>query len=382
MKRFSFWILLLCLSTGLWAQTSFKDVQYVNDGDVKHTLDIYIPANTSQAMPLVVFIHGGGWSGGSKGSAAGWVKTMLNNNGYVCADINYRLSRDSVWPAQLYDCKAAIRFLKANAQKYFIDTCRVGVMGTSAGGHLSSVVATTGNYPPLEGAHLGNAHVSSKVHAALPAYGPVDFFQMDDYLSPTCTTSFVHSYNSPETMLLGCDTLKNCPARVISANPTTYLDANDPPMYITHGSADCSVPMRQSIVLDSIARARGVPTQLVIVDSIGHGGPYWTTQSQQIIYQSFFDTALKVCQTTGIHTPNSNYKAIIYPNPSNSNIIYFETGNAIEELVIFNTLGQIVYSAKNINANVAVNTAIAAKGVYIATYLINGQWHTEKLILE
>lgn len=103
--------LLLLSFSALKSQTSIKDIQYVNDGLEKHRLDIYIPANASATMPLVVFIHGGGWSGGQKGSSSGWVKALLNS-GYVCADINYRLSRDSVWPARCTTVKRLYVILK------------------------------------------------------------------------------------------------------------------------------------------------------------------------------------------------------------------------------------------------------------------------------
>lgn len=381
MIRFYSLLLLFITSISLKAQTVVRDVQYVNDTLRTHRLDIYIPTNANQALPLAIYIHGGGWQGGTKGGGAGWLKAMINN-GYVCADINYRLSGDSVWPAQLYDCKAAIRYLKANATQYHIDTCRVGVIGSSAGGHLVSVLATTGNYAALEGAHLGNAHVSSKVHAAIPAFGPVDFFQMDDYIPSTCTNPIVHSFNSPETHLLGCDSLKNCPSRVISANPVTYLDANDPPMYITHGDADCSVPVRQSIVLDSNFRAVGVPTQLHIAASEGHGAPFFTTQQQQIIYKAFFDTALKVCINTSAQTPTTNSSTSVYPNPVQQGIFYINAEATIEYLYVFDALGRQVFKTDNVPTNTAINISELQKGFYTATFFVRGQVYRKALIIE
>ncbi|MCB0639674.1 MAG: alpha/beta hydrolase, partial [Lewinella sp.] len=114
---------------------TYTDVDYVGDGDEKHFLDIYIPPGISEPAPTVVFIHGGGWRSGSKSTAMPHCR-LLYEAGYVVVSIDYRLSQDSIFPAQIYDCKTAIRFLRTHAGEYLVDTCNIGVAGKSAGGHL------------------------------------------------------------------------------------------------------------------------------------------------------------------------------------------------------------------------------------------------------
>ena len=125
-----------------------RDLQYVDGGHERNRLDLYLPEKAEGQLPLVVWIHGGAWQAGSKD---GCPAVYLTAKGYAVASINYHLSQHAVFPAQIEDCKAAIRWLRANAAKYHLDADHIGVWGASAGGHLVAMLGTTGNVKELEG---------------------------------------------------------------------------------------------------------------------------------------------------------------------------------------------------------------------------------------
>jgi len=161
---FIFWLVQIPVAA---QPPTFRDLDYVGRGNVKQMLDLYIPPGLTRPAPLVICIHGGGWQSGSKGGAMGFCDTLFAN-GYIVADVNYPLSGDSIFPAQIYDCKAAVRCLKAHSVQYNIDTCRVAVTGSSAGGHLASLVGTSGGVDSLEDFGLASRTATSRVHAVIP----------------------------------------------------------------------------------------------------------------------------------------------------------------------------------------------------------------------
>jgi acetyl esterase/lipase len=245
-------------------------------------LDLYIPSATSP-VPLVVWIHGGGWEAGDKSLIANHPALQQRSRGYAVASIEYRLSGEAIFPAQIADCKAAIRWLRANAGKYGLDPDRVAVWGSSAGGHLVALLGTAGGVAQLEDPTQGNATVSSRVRAVVDWYGPVDFLQMAPaHLLP----------GSPESRLLGC-TVTACPDRVAMANPITYIDAGDPPFFIQHGSADGTVNPLQSELLNTALGAAGVPSTHTVLPGAGHGGAGFTTPANVALVAAFLDSYLR-----------------------------------------------------------------------------------------
>ncbi len=149
-----------------------RDLEYVAGGHERNKLDLYLPEEDPEAArPLVVWIHGGGWQNGSKDRCP---LVRLVPQGFVVASINYRLSQHAVFPAQIEDCRAAIRWLRANAAKYHIDPARVGVSGASAGGHLVALLGTSAEMKEWDGVG-GNADQSSRVQAVVDLFGPADF---------------------------------------------------------------------------------------------------------------------------------------------------------------------------------------------------------------
>ncbi|MEW6251890.1 MAG: alpha/beta hydrolase fold domain-containing protein [Planctomycetota bacterium] len=253
----------------------------------RQKLDLYLPAGAGP-FPLVVWIHGGAWLAGDKypcGKAG-----ILLDAGFAVASVNYRLSQDATFPAQIHDCKGAIRWLRAHAAQYRIDPSRVGSWGSSAGGHLSALVGTGGGVPELEGEIGGNLAYSSRVQAAADYFGPTNFFTMggshDD-----C--------NSPESRLLGA-CLRDIKEHINDPNwaywvnltrlasPWYQVTPEEPPFHIAHGTADGTVPPSQSQELYDALIVAGVPATLRMVPGAGHGLPV----SEDNYVRDFFLTHL------------------------------------------------------------------------------------------
>jgi acetyl esterase/lipase len=228
------------------------------------TLDLYVPPNAKESdrLPLVVWIHGGAWKSGSKDRCPA---VPLIDRGFVVASISYRLSNEAIFPAQIQDCKAAIRWLRANAGRFPIDSDRVGVWGASAGGHLAALLGTSGDVKELEGGP-DNLKYSSRVQAVCDYFGPTDFLRMND--QPGAMDH--NAADSPESALIGGPIQKN-PSKVARANPITYASPDDPPFLILHGDQDRTVLPSQSQLLHDALKKAGVKVLLGIVKGQGHG---------------------------------------------------------------------------------------------------------------
>jgi acetyl esterase/lipase len=210
-----------------------KDLAYVTHGGPSQTLDLYAPKKAKD-VPLIVWIHGGAFLFGSKeGFPVEPVPLHFLLEGYAVASINYRLSPEAVFPAQLEDCKAAIRWLRAHAGEFGIDPNRIGVWGASAGGNLAALVGTTGEVRDFDvGENLG---YSSRVQAVCDFFGPTDFLQMDAHRLPG---GQIHDApDSPESKLIG-GPIQDNPDKVRRVNPITYVTKSAPPFLIVHGTLD------------------------------------------------------------------------------------------------------------------------------------------------
>jgi acetyl esterase/lipase len=269
-------------------------LSYVNAGAPAQKLDLYLPPTGAAPFPTVIWIHGGGWSIGDKADVG--VAKRLVCRGYAVASINYRLSGAAKFPAQIYDVKAAIRYLRANAAAYNLDANRFASFGSSAGGHLASLAGTSGGVADLEDLSLGNANFSSSVQAAVAWYGPSDFAKMDaQLLAQGCSAnSATHGgRDSPESNLLGCTVSEPaCASAILRANPATYVNAGTPPMLFMHGTQDCTVPNGQSTVMktamDTFARCSAKRNVL----GAAHGGLAWDTVPVQDAVSAFLDIVL------------------------------------------------------------------------------------------
>jgi len=234
----------------------------------RNKLDIYLPENAARPYPVVVWIHGGGWESGDKNTAAPFAELLLPH-GFAVVGVGYRLSGDAIFPAQIHDCKAAIRWIRANAATYNFDPNRIGAWGASAGGHLASLLGTTGGLVGNEGMVGGNLSFSSRVQAVVDFFGPTDFTQMSKF--SLTNALFDHdAADSPESLLIGGAIQQNRD-KAAKASPLTYVSSDDPPFLILHGNQDNLVPYQQSELLrDALQRAR-VPVTFKIIPGAGHG---------------------------------------------------------------------------------------------------------------
>jgi acetyl esterase/lipase len=246
-----------------------KNIEYAKVGDTSLLLDLYLPKDRAKPVPLVIWIHGGGWSQGSKERPG---LSAVVKSGMALASINYRLSQQAIFPAQLYDCKAAVRFLRAHAADFQINPDKIAVAGESAGGHLAALLGTTGREAATEGDE-GNPTISSQVSAVVDFYGPTDLVAAD-FTVPTATPiddpRMIMMRMALTSALLGGD-----PATKVDeahfASPIYHISATTCPFFIAHGDKDTLVPVEQSTTFDAALKKAGIESDLVIVPGKNHG---------------------------------------------------------------------------------------------------------------
>jgi acetyl esterase/lipase len=275
------------ISTG----STINDVAYASTSSAQK-MDIYIPEGTGP-FPVVVLIHGGAFMMGDKSGEASNAAALVAN-GIAAASINYRLSGEAKYPAQIQDCKAAVRFLRANATKYNLNPDKIGSWGASAGGNLSSLLGTTSGVSELEGASLGNSGFSSKVIASVDWFGPINFLTMDAEATALGFSITTNSSASPESKLIGA-AVQTVPDLVAKANPTTYITSDDAAFFIQVGSIDRNIPYTQSLnfynALKTVKGSTDVSYELL--DGAGHGGSQFSSTSNMAKVTTFFSKYLK-----------------------------------------------------------------------------------------
>jgi acetyl esterase/lipase len=246
-------------------------------GSKGHLLDLYLPPGVRHPLPLVIWSHGSAWASENGRSGAEVVAAELNPRGYAVAGVAVRSNSFVHFPAQLYDVKAAVRFLRANAGRYHLDPTRFAIMGESSGGWVAAMAAMTGGIPDLEG-NVGGAGQSSRLQAAVAIYSPTDFLRMDASMHPRCLP-VQHAFHSgdchsdagsPESKLLGC-AVSACPDAAAKADPNRYASRHGPPVLLLHGQRDPLVPWQQSALLYQALRAVCGDVALALLPHGGHG---------------------------------------------------------------------------------------------------------------
>lgn len=239
------------------------NISYNNDTLPKHLLDVYLPANAKGKLPLVIFIHGGGWLSNDKYADMGYMKKTVAeivSSGFALASIDYRFSTQAVFPAQMQDCNRAVSFLYDNSDKYGFDKNRFAVMGFSAGGHLASLVGLSRNND-VTAFFMPESSKLFSFKAVVDFYGPAELI-----LFPGSNDE-----KSPEGLLIGAAPLSR-PDLAKAASPVTYVDKNDPPFLIIHGEKDQLVSTKHSQLLSAWLSVSGVQNELVIVKDAPHFG--------------------------------------------------------------------------------------------------------------
>ncbi|MHC2067743.1 alpha/beta hydrolase fold domain-containing protein [Bremerella sp. T1] len=278
-------LILLATSTVAIAETSrkvVKDLEFANVDGQSLKLDLYLPEASS--APLLVWIHGGGWHAGSKDNCpVNW----LTEHGFAVASISYRLTDKATFPAQIHDCKAAVRWLRAHADEYGYSTKKIAVGGSSAGGHLAALMGTSGDVEALEGTVGGNVDQSSRVDCVVDFYGATDFI-LRSKTQP-------HRANKPGSvvykLLGGGADQKTDLARQASA--AFHVTEDDPPFLVIHGDKDNTVLLDQSKRIQSGYQEAGLPLELIVIEGGKHGGPEFYAGERRKKVVAFLDKHLK-----------------------------------------------------------------------------------------
>lgn len=251
------------------------NLPYAKDTLKRHLLDIYLPPNVGSKTPLIVWVHGGAWMLNDKYADMGYMANTIKgfiDSGYALASIDYRYSTEAVFPAQIQDCNLAMEYLYQHADEYKLDRNRIAVIGFSAGGHLASLMALSGNNKVKE-FYAGGARPHFRIKCVLDFYGPSDLVALGS--SPDTS---INNARNPVSILLGALPLER-PDIARRASPIAYVDKNDPPFLIVQGEKDESVPYTQSKMLSSWLTLAGVKNQLIIVPNAPHYGPMFDTES-------------------------------------------------------------------------------------------------------
>lgn len=255
-------------NSGLAGLKLKTDIPYAGSDNPRQMLDLVLPESptSKDPLPVIAFIHGGGWRKGSRASGIAKIAPFVRSGRFAGVTIGYRLSDEVKWPAQIHDCKAAIRWIRANAAEHNFDPDLICVFGTSAGGHLVAMLGVTGDVQELEGDLGHHTDKSSRVAGVIDFFGPANFLSMND-----APGKMDHDApDSPESLLIGAP-IQEHREKTLAACPVSYVTSDDAPILIMHGSKDPLVPYEQSVEFEKLLREAGVSVTLVKVVDAGHG---------------------------------------------------------------------------------------------------------------
>lgn len=274
-----------------YIKNKYLDIKYDTNSEAQK-LDVYLPEQGEGPFPVIISIHGGAFCMGDKQDHQ--LIPMLEglNRGYAVVSINYRLSGEAIWPAQIIDVKKAIEYVKLNAKKYNLNPGKIAVWGGSAGGHLSAMVGTSIHCEQISGQYC---KFDSSVNAVVDWFGPIDFLKMDEQLKISNLGPLDHNdEDSPESRLLGRK-ITEIADLVEQANPMTYITKNVPSFFIQHGRIDNLVPYQQSENLyNKLVEVGGKDkVQFEILEGAKHGGPHFGTKENLEKVFMFLDKNLK-----------------------------------------------------------------------------------------
>jgi acetyl esterase/lipase len=270
-------------ATAAAAEPVQRDIEYARVGEQFLKLDLHLPKAANP--PLIVYVHGGAWRAGSKSDVP---ITKLLDHGFAIASVDYRLSTQAQFPAQINDLKAAVRFLRAKSEEFHIDTKRIAIVGSSAGGHLAALTGVTNGHATLEGNVGEHPDQSSAVQCIVSLYGASN---LQSILGQS--TEFGLKMRVPALqLLLGAQPAEK-PDLARLASPVAHLDKSDPPLLLIHGDADPQMPPEQSREFAKAYEALKLPVQFIIIPGAKHGGADFYDEEHTDIIAKFLTSHLR-----------------------------------------------------------------------------------------
>lgn len=320
----------------------FSDVDYVGDGMVYHMLDVYLPKQIKDSYPVVLHTYGSAWSLNNMKEFTDLhtICATLLNAGYAVVTLNHRASSDAIYPAQLHDLKAAVRFIRANAARFKIDTSFVAMSGFSSGGHLSSLVATTcglteGRAGTVTVDLVGNLgqfnSFSSCIDAASLWSPPTDIYTMNPIGGVNGTF---------EGAFIGAEREGNMEKYLVASSPY-YASEDDPPVILFHGTADPVVNKEQSEELYDSLRIHNVVAELVLVPDGVHGESVMYSDENLYKMVRFFDAARVSKANSGFRKTSSIY--------GGARVGATRLKNSAESFRVYSLDGTLVAKTKNLD---------------------------------
>lgn len=282
MRSLSVVFVLFWSISALCAGKTYKDVEFAKVDGHSLKLNLFLPEKKD--APLVLWIHGGGWHAGSYKNCS---ITWMTDHGYAVASISYRLTNKAIFPAQIHDCKAALRWLRANKEKYGYSTEKVAVAGSSAGGMLAALMGTSGDVKELEGNVGGNIDQSSRVDAVIDFYGATDFI-----LRSKSQPHRANKVGSVVYKLLGGGADKKV-EEAKSASAAYHVSSDDPPFLVFHGDKDNTVLIDQSEKITEVYKAANLPIDFHVLRGAGHGGKQFFAPENKKLMIDFLKKHLK-----------------------------------------------------------------------------------------
>lgn len=267
------------------------DQSYAGNENPKQQVDVYLPKKRAddKPLPVVVFIHGGGWSGGDRKGYVPAAMQLVSSGKYAAVAVGYRLSGEVKWPAQIYDCKAAIRYIRGHAKDWNIDPDKIGVTGTSAGGHLVSLLGVSGNVKDVEGTIGDFTSLPSAVTAVINFCGPSDFTK------PLMQGDAAKVDDPAVAGVLGGPIKEHLDA-ANQASPVWHLENKTakgklPPIMTVHGTDDGRVDFKHAEMLDAALKKAGGDSIVIAMKGAGHGIPMRPALAERM--QKFWDMHLR-----------------------------------------------------------------------------------------
>ncbi|MGQ1716968.1 alpha/beta hydrolase [Acinetobacter baumannii] len=271
---------------------NYKDISY-RDISATQKLDIYLPKNKKKSIPVVIYAHPGGFMFGDKTMASASIVQGILDSGFAFVSVNYRLSREAIFPAAVQDFFAAVEYIKEHGNEYGLDSKNIVVYGESAGANIVALNGVAYDQP-LFRSNLKNPNANVKPRAVIALYPPVDFNKIEEFTNnQNCKKGdSKEKLPSLEEIYIG-GALKNHPEKVKQANPATYVSSKSSPFFLENGGKDCNIGTAQALLLKNTLKKYNVPVRYKLLPNAGHGGLEFETKQNVSLITEYLKSMVK-----------------------------------------------------------------------------------------